>query len=74
MKDLSTRRKRQPKALRRIPAIRGEEEAGVLDGEGQVGVSLRVSGARNETLWPRTSLEGSKEKFDLGGLHCLLKD
>lgn len=33
------RRKGQPNALRRISAVRGEEEADVLDGEGPEGVS-----------------------------------
>lgn len=42
MKDASIRRKSQPKALRKISAIKGEEEAGVLDGERPAGVSLEA--------------------------------
>lgn len=42
MKDRSTRRKGQPKGLRGISAVRGKEEAGVLDGEEPAGVSLEA--------------------------------
>lgn len=69
VKDISKRGKSQPKVLRKIFLVREGEEADALDGGGMTSRSFsRVSGARKETLWLRTSLEVSKGKFILAGL------
>lgn len=52
MKNISIKWKGQPKELRRISAIRREEEAGVLDGEGSAGVSLEVVEQRMKFFGP----------------------
>lgn len=70
MKNMSMGRKSQPEAQRKISQSEEERKLWMEEDEGNISSG---SGARKETLWPRTSLEVSNGKFILAGLQRLLE-